>query len=89
MMYLSGQCRVDMDKIIEQTTESEGFYTAIGIGGKGDGVKGNCYARKCGLESKIVDEDSEDEGEEEFDSSQEDRHACRQHIDDDGDHQMA
>lgn len=52
-------CSVDIDKIIEETRQ--GLYIGIGIGGKGS--PGCAYARKCEVESKIVDEDSEDEGE--------------------------
>jgi hypothetical protein len=56
------QYKVDTDKIIEEM--KKGLYTGIGIGGKGDGGYGSCYARKCQVEGKMVDEDSEDEGEE-------------------------
>ncbi|KAH5470126.1 hypothetical protein HBI17_006960 [Parastagonospora nodorum] len=55
------QYKVDLDKIIEET--KTGLFTGIGIGGKGDGGYGSCYARKCQVESKMVDEDSEDESE--------------------------
>jgi hypothetical protein len=57
-----GQYKVDLDKIIEET--KKGLFTGIGIGGKGDGREAGCYARKCQVESKMVDEDSEDESEE-------------------------
>jgi hypothetical protein len=58
------ECTVDIDKIIEETRQ--GLYTGIGIGGKeNSGCEDNscAYARKCEVESKIVDEDSEDDGE--------------------------
>jgi hypothetical protein len=54
-----GQYKVDVDKIIEDTRK--GLFTGIGIGGKGDGREKGCYARKCQVERKMVDEDSEDE----------------------------
>jgi hypothetical protein len=54
-----GQYKVDVDKIIEDTRK--GLFTGIGIGGKGDGRERGCYARKCQVERKLVDEDSEDE----------------------------
>jgi hypothetical protein len=55
-----GHFKVDVDKIIEETRK--GLFAGIGIGGKGDGRAGGCYARKCQVERKMVDEDSEDEG---------------------------
>jgi hypothetical protein len=57
-----GQYKVDVDKIIEET--KKGLFTGIGIGGKGDGREKGCYARKCQVEGKIVDGDSEDESDE-------------------------
>lgn len=58
-----GGCTVDLDKIIEEMRE--GLYTGIGIGGKEE--RDNCcYARKCEVEGKVVDEDSEDEGEDDM-----------------------
>ena len=54
-----GGCTVDLDKIIEELRQ--GLYTGIGVGGKEE-KDGCCYARKCEVESKIMDEDSEDEG---------------------------
>lgn len=56
-----GQYKVDLDKIIEEM--KKGMFTGIGIGGKGDGHDTGCYARKCQVESRMVDEDSEDESE--------------------------
>lgn len=56
------QYKVDADKIIEEMRK--GLFTGIGVGGKGDGGHGSCYARKCQVERKMVDEDSEDESEE-------------------------
>lgn len=56
-----GQYKVDLDKIIEEM--KKGLFTGIGIGGKGDGHETGCYARKCQVESRMVDEDSEDESE--------------------------
>jgi hypothetical protein len=56
------QYKVDTDKIIEEI--KKGLFTGIGVGGKGDGGHGSCYARKCQVEGKMVDEDSEDESEE-------------------------
>lgn len=56
-----GQYKVDLDKIIEEM--KQGKFTGIGIGGKGDGHEAGCYARKCQVESRMVDEDSEDESE--------------------------
>ncbi|KAL6712434.1 hypothetical protein ACN47E_000311 [Coniothyrium glycines] len=53
-----GSCTVDVDKVIEETRL--GLYTGIGIGGQEEAVN-HCYARKCEVEAKIVDEDSEDE----------------------------
>jgi hypothetical protein len=53
-----GGCTVDIDKVIEETRR--GLYTGIGIGGDEEKPNG-CYARKCEVESKILDEDSEDE----------------------------
>ncbi|KAI8937534.1 hypothetical protein NX059_005252 [Plenodomus lindquistii] len=47
---------VDIDKIIEEV--KNGLYTGIGVGGKG----GGCFARKCEVEARMLDEDSEDEG---------------------------
>jgi hypothetical protein len=57
-----GQYNVDLDKILEET--KKGLFTGIGVGGKGDGREMGCYARKCQVERKIVDADSEDESEE-------------------------
>jgi hypothetical protein len=54
-----GQFKVDVDKIIEETRK--GLFAAIGIGGKGDGREKGCYARKCQVEAKMVDEDSDNE----------------------------
>lgn len=54
-----GGCTVDIDKIIEEV--KKGLYTGIGVGGKEE-KDGCCFARKCEVEAKIVDEDSEDEG---------------------------
>lgn len=53
-----GGCTVDIDKIIEE--ERSGLYTGIGVGGEEE-KEGCCYARKCEVEEKGVDEDSEDE----------------------------
>ncbi|KAH7078331.1 hypothetical protein FB567DRAFT_132703 [Paraphoma chrysanthemicola] len=58
IMYDTGQCKVDVDKIIEEM--KRGLFTGIGIGGKSEDGAG-CYARKCQVERKMVDEDSEDE----------------------------
>jgi hypothetical protein len=58
-----GQYKVDLDKIIEQT--ERGLFTGIGIGGKGDGRENGCYARKCQVEGKTVDGESEYESESE------------------------
>jgi hypothetical protein len=76
-----GQYKVDLDKIIEET--KCGLFTGIGIGGKGDGRQKGCYARKCQVESKLVDEDSEDEGE-----AGEEKGAGEEVGDEDGDVQM-
>lgn len=65
-----GQFKVDVDKIIEEMRR--GLFTGIGIGGKGDGRVGSCYARKCQVEGKLVDEDSEDEGDGEEERVRED-----------------
>lgn len=54
-----GGCTVDIDKIIEEV--KRGLYTGIGVGGREE-RDGCCYARKCEVEAKIIDEDSEDEG---------------------------
>ncbi|KAH9868279.1 hypothetical protein J1614_007351 [Plenodomus biglobosus] len=54
-----GGCTVDIDKIIEEV--KQGLYTGIGVGGKEE-KDGCCFARKCEVEAKMVDEDSEDEG---------------------------
>ena len=53
-----GGCTVDIDKIIEEV--KRGLYTGIGVGGK-ENKDGCCFARKCEVESKIVDEDSDSE----------------------------
>jgi hypothetical protein len=53
-----GDCTVDLDKIIEEV--KQGLYTGIGVGGKEESG-GCCYARKCEVEGKIVDEDSDSE----------------------------
>ncbi|KAF1832745.1 hypothetical protein BDW02DRAFT_502305 [Decorospora gaudefroyi] len=53
-----GGCTVDIDKIIEEV--KQGLYTGIGVGGKEE-KEGCCFARKCEVEGKIVDEDSESE----------------------------
>jgi hypothetical protein len=53
-----GDCTVDLDKIIEEV--KQGLYIGIGVGGKEE--KGAwCFARKCEVEGKIVDEDSDSE----------------------------
>lgn len=49
---------MDIDKIIEE--ERKGLYTGIGVGGREE-KKGCCYARKCEVEEKFLDGDSEDE----------------------------
>ncbi|KAF2856601.1 hypothetical protein T440DRAFT_4100 [Plenodomus tracheiphilus IPT5] len=54
-----GGCTVDIDKIIEEV--KMGLYTGIGVGGKEE-KEGCCFARKCEVEAKMIDEDSEDEG---------------------------
>jgi hypothetical protein len=59
IIYDTGHCRVDVDKIIEEL--KGGLFTGIGVGGKVDGEEGSCYARKTQVERKMVDEDSEDE----------------------------
>jgi len=51
-------CTVDIDKIIEEV--KQGLYTGIGVGGKEE-KDGACFARKCEVEGKIVDEDSDSE----------------------------
>jgi hypothetical protein len=51
-------CTVDIDKIIEEV--KQGLYTGIGVGGKEE-REGCCFARKCEVEGKIVDEDSDSE----------------------------
>ncbi|RAR07464.1 hypothetical protein DDE82_002748 [Stemphylium lycopersici] len=51
-------CTVDIDKIIEEV--KQGLYTGIGVGGKEE-KDGSCFARKCEVEGKIVDEDSDSE----------------------------
>ncbi|KAH7563168.1 hypothetical protein J3E72DRAFT_329992 [Bipolaris maydis] len=51
-------CTVDIDKIIEEV--KQGMYIGIGIGAK-DEKEGCCFARKCEVEGKIVDEDSDSE----------------------------
>jgi hypothetical protein len=56
-----GQFKHDIDKVIEQM--ENGMFAGIGIGGKGDGRESGCYARKCQVEYKMIDEDSEDESE--------------------------
>ncbi|KAF1841773.1 uncharacterized protein K460DRAFT_358476 [Cucurbitaria berberidis CBS 394.84] len=53
-----GGCTVDIDKIIEEVRQ--GLYTGIGVGGKEE-KEGCCFARRCAVEGKLVDEDSEDE----------------------------
>ncbi|KAH8728920.1 hypothetical protein GQ44DRAFT_768794 [Phaeosphaeriaceae sp. PMI808] len=60
-----GQYKVDSDQILVDL--SDGLFTGIGTGGKGDGMQGNTYARKCQVERKIMDEDSEDDDAEEAD----------------------
>lgn len=54
-----GGCTVDIDKIIEEV--KQGLYTGIGVGGKEE-KSGCCFARKCEVEAKPIDDDSEDEG---------------------------
>lgn len=51
-------CTVDIDKIIEEV--KQGLYIGIGVGGKEE-KDGCCFARKCEVEGKIVDEDSDSE----------------------------
>ncbi|KAJ4374109.1 hypothetical protein N0V83_002848 [Neocucurbitaria cava] len=51
-------CTVDLDKIIEELRQ--GLYTGIGVGGKEE-KDGCCYARRCQVDTKTLDEDSEDE----------------------------
>lgn len=51
-------CTVDIDKIIEQMRK--GLFTGIGLDGMTE-KEGCCYARKCEVERRFVDEDSEDE----------------------------
>jgi hypothetical protein len=53
-----GGCTVDIDKIIEEV--KQGLYIGIGVGGKEE-KEGCCFARKCEVEGKIVDEDSDSE----------------------------
>lgn len=53
-----GGCTVDIDKIIEEV--KDGLYTGIGVGGQ-EGNPGGCFARKCEVEAKVIDDDSEDE----------------------------
>jgi len=53
-----GGCTVDIDKIIEEV--KNGLYTGIGVGGKEENP-GGCFARKCEVEAKLIDDDSEDE----------------------------
>jgi hypothetical protein len=53
-----GGCTVDIEKIIEEV--KQGLYTGIGVGGKEE-KEGCCFARKCEVEGKIVDEDSDGE----------------------------
>lgn len=60
IIFQTGSCKVDVDKIIEEIDEGRGLYTGIGIGGSGDGTVGTCYARKCGVEGKVVDEGKRD-----------------------------
>lgn len=55
------QYKVDLDRIIEDV--KKGLFTGIGMCDKGDGQETGCYARKCQVESRMVDEDSEDESE--------------------------
>lgn len=50
-------CTVDLDKVIEEV--KKGLYTGIGVGG--EEKDGCCFARKCEVEGKIVDEDSDSE----------------------------
>lgn len=62
IMYEDGPCVIDNDKVIEETKAR--LYTGIGIGGiEGDvSVKAGgsgCFARKCQVEKKMVDDDSE------------------------------
>jgi hypothetical protein len=54
-----GECTVDLDKIIEEV--KQGLYIGIGVGGKEE-KSDSCFARKCEVEGKIVDEDSDSEG---------------------------
>lgn len=65
-----GGCTVDVDKVIEETRR--GLYTGIGIGGQEERAD-HCYARKCEVEAKVVDEDSEDESGESNESALGDR----------------
>ncbi|KAF1947297.1 hypothetical protein EJ02DRAFT_486073 [Clathrospora elynae] len=53
-----GGCSVDVNKIIEEV--KKGLYTGIGVGGKEE-KEGGCFARKCEVEGRIVDEDSDSE----------------------------
>ncbi|KAF2032234.1 hypothetical protein EK21DRAFT_87359 [Setomelanomma holmii] len=59
IIYDTGLCKVDVDKIIQEM--KRGLFAGIGVGGKVDGMEGSCYARKTQVERKMVDEDSEDE----------------------------
>lgn len=59
IIYDTGRCRVDVDKIIEEM--KGGLFTGIGVGGKVDDEEGGCYARQTQVERKMVDEDSEDD----------------------------
>jgi hypothetical protein len=51
-------CTVDLDKIIEEVRR--GLYTGIGVGGKEE-KEGCCFARKCEVEDRVLDEDSDGE----------------------------
>jgi len=79
-----GQFKHDIDKVIEQM--DHGMFAGIGIGGQGDGSEKGCYARKCQVEYKMIDEDGEDDGSYEYSTGEDERDGSGHGGDKDGDH---
>lgn len=81
-----GQFKHDIDKVIEQM--DNGMFAGIGIGGKGDGRENGCYAQKCQVEYKMIDEDSEDESEYDERMGEDEKEGGGHDGDNDGDVRM-